>query len=44
VRFEQIESRSKPPRVLRPECFVVADERVYLFNERNNPEAAERLQ
>lgn len=43
LRFEQIQSRSKPPRAIEPEWFVVTDDRVYLLNETNNLEAVERL-
>jgi hypothetical protein len=44
LRFEQMQSRSTPPRVIEPEWFVVTAERIYLLNESNNLEAAERLQ
>ena len=44
VRFEQIESRSQPPRKIKPEWFVVTDGRIYLLNETDNLEAVARLQ
>jgi hypothetical protein len=43
TRFEQIRSRSKPPREIKPVYFVATDNRIYLLNEENNVEAAQRL-
>lgn len=43
-RFEQIRSRAKPPREIPAVYFVVTDERIYLLNEENNLEAAQRLE
>jgi hypothetical protein len=43
VRFEQIRSRAKPPREIKPVFFVATDERIYLLNETDNLEAAQRL-
>ena len=43
LRFEQIRSRARPPREIQPRYFVVTDERIYLLNETDNVEAAQRL-
>ena len=43
LRFERISSRAKPPRELEPVYFVATDDRIYLLNEANNVEAAQRL-
>lgn len=43
LRFDQIRSRTKPPREIQPVFFVVTDERIYLLNEEDNFGAAQRL-
>ena len=43
IEFTDLESRAEKQREIRPDCFVVTDNRIVLLNEEDNDAAAERI-
>jgi len=43
VEFTDLKSRADKPREIRPDYFIVTDDRIVLLNEENNDEAAKKI-